>query len=66
MMEQIEGVTKEGICLKLAEWDAAEADYDASGWLEQYGHLVGNGVVQFPMAQWVDLSQFAIVRERIQ
>lgn len=62
MTDAIEGVLENGTCIRIAEWDCGENDYDADGWLDKYGDAVGSGTAKLPDGSWVDLTRFCLLR----
>lgn len=57
------GVTLDGTLLELCRWLTDGAEYDAQGWLEEYGSLLGSDIgVRLPDGNWVGLGKFCILR----
>ena len=63
-MEKLNFYTENGVLAYSHEWAAEESEYDAFGWVEEYGRKVGRGVVPLPTKGWIDLRQFAVVHGR--
>lgn len=61
-METLYFITTNGVCGYTAEWDFADATYDACGWLDKFGDRIGSGSAPLPNGDgFIDLSQFATV-----
>lgn len=60
--QAIEGVLDSGVSLELARWSSEGNEYDADGWLDQFGDRVGSGTARLPGNIWVDLSRFCLLR----
>ncbi len=50
----------------LHTWDCDQAEYDARGWLDNWGSRIGNNTAPLPGGGYVDLTKFCAIREKIQ
>ena len=56
------GVTREGTIIELCRWLRDTSNYDADGWLDNFGDRIGSGKARLPTGAWIDLSAFCILR----
>lgn len=62
-MDKIEALTPAGVWVTLAEWNANEAaEYDAEGWIDNWGDRIGKSTARLPNGGFVDLRAFCAIR----
>lgn len=62
-MEKLIFINANGVRGFTCEWPALGAEYDAPGWMEEFGSKIGTGTAPLPDGSgWIDLAQFATVK----
>ena len=51
-----------GEWMRLCVWSSEGAEYDAPGWMSEFGERIGSGTATLPDGGWIDLTSFAAIR----